>query len=67
MKTETRFAQQQLLGYFHAKRGFSLIHLIENMGLSKKEWNEIKRECELDITEQEKNEIEHHFSEKIFS
>jgi hypothetical protein len=67
MKAETRFAEQQFVGYFHAKRGYGLLDLIENMGLSKKEWLEISKTSNLDITDQEREEIEEHFSKPIFS
>lgn len=67
MKTMTQFAEQQLLGYFHAKRGYGLIDLIINMGLSRSEWNEIKQKSNLDITDAEMQEVENHFSKKVFS
>lgn len=67
MKTATQFAEQQLLGYLHAKRGYDLIALIEAMGLSEKEWIEINKEANLDITDEEKEEVEEHFNVEIFS
>lgn len=67
MKTMTQFAEQQLIGYLHAKRGYSLINLIINMGLSKDEWEKIKKESNLDVMDAEMQEIEEHFAEKIFS
>lgn len=67
MKTMTQFAEQQLLGYFHAKRGYGLIDLIVNMGLSKNEWKQIKSKSNLDITDAEMQEVEEHFSKNIFS
>ena len=35
-------AEQQLLGFYHAKQGFSLRDLVESMGLEKSEWKEMK-------------------------
>ena len=67
MTDSEQLAEQQLLGYFHAKRGYGLIDLIINMGLSKKEWKSINKEVKIDITEQERTEVEEHFSKKIFS
>ena len=66
MTIETQFAEQQLLGYFHAKRGYDLIDLIVNMELSKKEWIEINKEFSFNITNQEKKEVEEHFNKSIF-
>ena len=36
------FAEQQLVGYAHAKRGYSLIDLISSMGMKNNEWEKIK-------------------------
>ena len=65
MKTMTQFAKQQFVGYFHAKRGYGLIDLIMNMGLSKNEWEQIKSESNLDITDAEMQEVEEHFSKSV--
>lgn len=67
MTKQEQLAEQQLLGYFHAKRGYSLIDLIINMGLSKKEWESINKEVDLDITSQENAEIEDHFAKQVFT
>lgn len=34
-------AEQQLLGFVHGRNGYSLISLIESMGLTKLEWKKI--------------------------
>lgn len=57
----THFTEQQLLGFLYVKRGYSLIDLIVNMGLSKKEWEQIKSEGNLDITDTEMQEVEEYF------
>ena len=62
MKAAIQFAEQQLLGYLHAKRGHGLIDLIINMGLSKKEWVEINNQTNLNITEIERDEVERYFN-----
>lgn len=67
MKNTTHFAEQQLIGYLHAKSGYGLIDLIINMGLSKKEWIEINEENDFNLTDQEKTEVEEHFNKKVFS
>ena len=67
MTTATQFAEQQLVGFLHAKRGYGIIDLIVNMGLSKNEWQQINEEHNLDITEQERAEVEEHFAKRIFS
>ena len=63
MNRYTEFAQQQLLGYFHAKRGYSLLDLISDMELSKQEWVEINKESVLDMNEEERQEIEQKINE----
>ena len=35
-------AEQQLTGFFHAKRGYNLTSLIESMGMTEKEWKQIR-------------------------
>lgn len=62
MNIPTQFAEQQLLGFFHAKRGYSLIELISNMGLTKKEWDEINDKHIYRITVQEEKEIMEYFN-----
>lgn len=61
MNKVTQFAEQQLLGYLHAKRGYSLIDLITSMGLSNAEWKQIKKESSLCMTNAEVQEIELYF------
>ncbi len=61
-----QFAEQQLIGYLHAKRGYGLEDLIISMGLSLDEWKEIKEKSNLDITDEEREEIEEHFAKSIF-
>lgn len=39
------FALQQFIGYVAGRRGEGTIHLVESMGLSKREWEEIKDDC----------------------
>lgn len=39
------FAEQQLIGFAHAAQGYDLEQLVSAMGLTKKEWDVIKRDC----------------------
>ena len=64
MKLQTQLAEQQLFGFLHAKRGYSLISLIEGMGLTEKEWYEITDTYNLDLTDYEKLTVGRYFSNK---
>lgn len=56
------YAEQQLRGYSHAKRGYSLRDLILSMGLRKSEWETIKKQgCLTYITKDEKAKIDEFF------
>lgn len=61
MNTKIDLAEQQLLGYAHAKRGYSLIDLITSMGLTIKEWEVIKKDYPNYLNEDETAEIEDYF------
>ena len=55
-------AEQQLTGFVHAKRGFSIESLIESMGLTKKEWRKIRfNATTLGLNEDEISEINSFF------
>lgn len=45
-KGELKLAEQQLTGYVHAARGYSLRDLVINMGMTKQEWEKL-RESEI--------------------
>jgi len=65
MRTNLDKAEQQLLGYAHAKRGFDLISLVEAMALKKNEWETIKEDYGLSyLNEKEIKEIDNHFKEE---
>lgn len=53
MATQLELAEQQLVGYFHAKQGYSLRDLIESMGLGKEEWQKLKSKYPLDYIEKD--------------
>lgn len=61
MNKQTELAEQQLLGYAHAARGFSLKQLIESMALTKSEWKTIKKNNTTSLTESEISEIDDYF------
>ena len=53
------YAEQQLLGYSHAKQGYSIRDLVIAMGLTKKEWETLKKNDSVDyLTKDEKSEID---------
>lgn len=54
------FAEQQFIGYFHAKEGYGLMELINAMGLTKHEWDLIKPDISQHMTNDEVNEIENY-------
>ena len=43
MANKIGLAEQQLIGFKHRDSGYGLIELITAMGLTKKEWQAIKR------------------------
>ena len=58
-------AEQQLLGFTHAKQGYSLIDLISSMGLTKDEWKTLKADYELTyFSDNDKEEIDEYFKKK---
>jgi len=55
-------AEQQLTGFIHAKRGYNLTTLVDSMGLTEKEWNNIKFNASiLGLNENEVSEIDEYF------
>ena len=44
MASQLDMAEQQILGFHHAKQGFSTRDLIISMGLEKTEWKKLKSE-----------------------
>ena len=43
MANQLDMAEQQILGFHHAKQGHSIEELVESMGLEKHEWEKLKR------------------------
>jgi hypothetical protein len=65
MTNEIDKAEQQLLGFTHAKQGYDLISLISSMGLKKDEWENLKANYNLSyLSDDDKNEIEEYFTKK---
>jgi hypothetical protein len=58
-------ADQQLTGFAHARGGYQINSLAAGMGLTKKEWEALKKDfLVLDyLTEEEVQEIEDHLNE----
>ena len=42
MASQLDMAEQQMLGFHHAKQGFSFEELVISMGLEKREWRNLK-------------------------
>lgn len=55
-------AEQQLRGFIHAKKGYDLNSLIQSMGLTKTEWQSMKRIYKLNfMLPVEIKKIDEHF------
>lgn len=64
-EVQINLAEQQLLGFSHAKRGYSLTDLIIAMGLTIKEWKSLKKDYSLSyLNEDDYEEIENYFKKK---
>ena len=59
MATQLQLAEAQFLGFMHRQQGYSLISLVQSMGLSKKEWEQLVDTLELSVDE--KREIDEYF------
>lgn len=55
---ELKKAEQQLIGFGYASRGHNILDLVQSMGLTKQEWDRIKKKAlylkKIDIEEIEK-------------
>lgn len=60
MDIQIEKAEQQLIGFIHAKRGYNLLSLINDMGLLPNEWVQIKKNG-MHIPQEMKEEIDNHF------
>lgn len=61
MAKKLDYANQQLLGYYAGKWG-NLIGMIEEMNLTKKEWEKLKNDYEPYLDENDLKEIEEHYA-----
>jgi hypothetical protein len=63
MATKLDLADAQFMGFAIGKREPGIIHLVESMGLTKKEWEKWKSNYETKhyLTDREIQEIEEHF------
>jgi hypothetical protein len=62
--SQLEMAEQQLLGFAHAKQGFSVADLVDAMGLSEDEWNELHKQGQTHVNESDWNEVENYFAER---
>ena len=58
-KSDIELAEQQIIGFTYAKRGYSIVNLAESMGMTAEEWEILKRSDYL--SQQEVNELDDHF------
>jgi|JI7StandDraft_1071085.scaffolds.fasta_scaffold1102947_2 hypothetical protein len=63
-KTQIEYAESQFVGFFHAKKGFDIKSLCESMGLTKKEWDKIRRTMGSYFSPSDCEEIDAIFNEK---
>ena len=57
-KQLTSKAEQQFLGFFYAKKGVRLAELVESMGLTVQEWEQMQKEYKLEyLSQEDKTEI----------
>lgn len=55
-------AEQQLVGFKYAQNGYSLISLINSMGLSSEEWKRLKKYYPLNyMSAEDKSDIDKYF------
>lgn len=59
---QIKLAEQQIVGFIHARRGDDLMSLIQSMGLKKEEW-EALREENLGFLDYEKKQIDNYFKD----
>ena len=57
---EIKKAEQQFLGFVHAKRGYDIISLVEAMALTEDEWYEIETDS-IGLSNDEIREIDNYF------
>lgn len=61
--TELEKAEQQLTGFSHAIQGFSLVELVESMGLRLEEWQKIRKDASY-LTADMVEEIDEYFEKQ---
>jgi len=53
MATKLDLADAQLIGWRHGFHGFSIISLVESMGLTKSEWKKLKSDYSMYLSDDE--------------
>ena len=56
-------AEQQMFGFTHAQRGYSIEDLVDGMGLKKSEWETIKKDYPTSLSKGSRNDIDKYFSD----
>lgn len=60
---EIEFAEQQLTGFFHARHGYTLLQLVQSMGLTSEEWAAIKASGRIHVPLDARAELDQHFGQ----
>ena len=60
-KKAIEMAEQQLTGYSSARKGESIKHLADSMGLTTTEWNYIKKHGAIVLLKDDADELDEYF------
>ena len=58
-KQQLELAEQQLVGFAHASKGYGIVDLAQSMGLKKSEWKSLKGKVHLKPSDEQ--ELDEHF------
>lgn len=64
-KQEIEEACQQFVGFLHGKQGFSLLGLVNSMGLKQEEWKVIRKNKEICFGIDDIKEIDEYFNQGV--
>jgi hypothetical protein len=55
------YADQQLIGFAHARHGYDIVSLVDEMGLKLEEWEELKQRGTLPLHDSDIQSIDQYF------
>lgn len=61
-KAQLEYAENRFVGFFHAKKGYDIKALADSMGLTKSEWEKIKRTMASYFSQEDIQDIDSLFS-----